>query len=232
MIAPAHRYPTQISGRISCSTWQPMALRRPPPIEDPLRAWHALGHALHLGGTSRQRGRARVAARLGDDDSDGHRYEFGADLVAVALLVLNPTPLAVDQVVESGDRDVEALRDLVRDRLGTLRLSEDDEVVAPDVAREVPLRRDLLERLEDDRGQRLDHVVAAHEAVMVVVALERVDVRIEDRKAFLGAETLRDLAQDVGVAAHPRQGIELACGCRTRYHRAQARHQLFWDEGL
>src|SRR5258708_29946064 len=100
MIAPAHRHPTHISGTLRYSTWQPMALRRPASIEHPLRTWHALGHALHLGGTSRQRRRARVAARLGDDDSDGHRYEFGADLVAVALLVLDPTPLAVDQVVK------------------------------------------------------------------------------------------------------------------------------------
>src|SRR6266852_6626737 len=148
MIAPAHRHPTHISGQVLGSTWQPMTLRRPAPIEHPLRTRHALGHALHLGGTSRQRGRACVAARLGDDYADRHRHEFGPDLVAVSLLVLDPTALAVDQVVKRGHRDVETLSDLVGDRLGTLWFGEDDEVVAADVARKVLFRRNLLERLE------------------------------------------------------------------------------------
>src|SRR5713226_6613648 len=133
-----------------------MALRRPAPIEHPLRTRHALGHALHLGGTSRQRGRACVAARLRDDYADRYRHEFSPDLVAVSLLVLDPTPLAVDQVVKGRHCYVEALRDLVGDWLGKLWLGEDDEVVAADVARKVLFRGHLLERLDDDRRQRLD----------------------------------------------------------------------------
>src|SRR5216683_8347527 len=143
MIDPAHGHPTHISGTLRSSSFQPMALRWPAPIEDPLRTRHALGHAFDLGRTSRQRGRACVAARLRDDYADRHRHEFSPDLVAVSLLVLDPTPLTVDQVVKRRDRDVEALRDLIRDRLGKLRLGEDDEVVAADMARKMLFRGHL-----------------------------------------------------------------------------------------
>src|SRR6266849_3474194 len=232
MIAPAYRYPTRLSETCRTSTRCPVALRWPASIEDPLRTRHALRHALDLGGTSGERGRARVAARLCDDDADRDRHELGSDLVPVALLVLDPPPPAVDQVIEGGDGGVEAPGDLVCDRLGKLRLGEDDEVVTADVAGKVPAVGFLLEDLEDDRGQRLDHVVASHEAVVVVVALEGVDVRIEDREAFVRDQSLRDLAQDVGVAAHPGERVELAGGRRSRDDGAQARHELLWDEGF
>src|SRR5260370_4968588 len=104
MIAPAHRHPTHISGQVLGSTWQPMTLRRPAPIEHPLRTRHALGHARDLGGTSRQRGRACVAARLGDDYADRHRHAFGPDLVALSLLALHPPPRALAQLVKGADR--------------------------------------------------------------------------------------------------------------------------------
>src|SRR6266851_7251996 len=172
MISPAYHHPTRLRERSSlCS----VALGRPAAIKDPLRTRHALRHALDLGGTRGERGRARVAARLCDDDADRNRHELGSDLVSVALLVFDPPTLAVDQVVEGGDGGIEAPGDLVRDRLGKLRLGEDDEVVTADVAGKVPAAGFLLEDLEDDRGQRLDHVVASHEAVVVVVALEGVD---------------------------------------------------------
>src|SRR5713226_9264259 len=232
MIAPAYRYPTRLSETCRTSTRCPVALRWPASIEDPLRTRHAPRHALDLGGTRGERGRARVAARLCDDDADRDRHELGSDLVPVALLVLDPPPLAVDQVIEGGDGGVEAPGDLVCDRLGKLRLGEDDEVVTADVAGKVPAVGFLLEDLEDDRGQRLDHVVASHEAVVVVVALEGVDVRIEDREAFVRDQSLRDLAQDVGVAAHPGERVELAGGRRSRDDGAQARHELLWDEGF
>src|SRR5260370_27673319 len=122
MIAPAHRHPTQLTGSLPASTWQPMAVGGPAPIEHPLRTRHALGHALYLGGTSRQRGGAWVAARLRDDYADRHGHEFGSGLVALSLPVLHPAPFAVDQVVKGRHRYVEALGDLVGDRLGKLRL--------------------------------------------------------------------------------------------------------------
>src|SRR5229473_596192 len=139
---------------------------------------------------------------------------------------------ALDLGGTSGEGGVEAPGDLVCDRLGKLRLGEDDEVVTADVAGKVPAVGFLLEDLEDDRGQRLDHVVASHEAVVVVVALEGVDVRIEDREAFVRDQSLRDLAQDVGVAAHPGERVELAGGRRSRDDGPQARHELLWDEGF
>src|SRR6266566_7200461 len=184
-----------------------MAIRWAAAIEHPFRARHALGHTFDLGCAGRQGGCAGVAAWLRDDDPDRHRYELGSDLVAIAFFVLDPAALAVDQIVKGRHRCVEALRDLLSDRLSEGWLREDDEVIATDMAREVSFRRVLFEHLEDDRGQRFDDVVAAYEAVMVVVTLESVDVGIEDGEAILREETVRDLTQDVGVAAHARQGI-------------------------
>src|SRR6266566_737669 len=127
----------------------------------------------------------------------GHRHEIGPDLVAAAFLVLDPPALPVDQVVKGGHRCVEALGDLVGDVLCKLRLGEHHEVVAADVTREVPSRRVLLQDLEDDRRESLDHVVAANESVVVVVALEGVDVGVKDREALLADETDCYLTKDV-----------------------------------
>src|SRR5207248_3597192 len=105
--------------------------------------------------------------------------------VAAALLALDPALLAVRGLIEGGDRLVESPCDVGSDRLGQAGLSEDHEVVASDVAREVMLRRVFLEDLENDRGQRLDHIVATQESVVVVVALEGVDVGIQHREALV-----------------------------------------------
>ena len=53
------------------------------------------------------------------------------------------------------------------------------------VTREVLGRMVLFEDLENDRGQRLDHVVTAQETVVVVVALERIDVGVQHREALV-----------------------------------------------
>ena len=77
------------------------------------------------------------------------------------------------------------------------------------------LRRVILfEDLENDRGERLDHIVAAQESVVVVVALERVDVRIEHGEALVLSQAPADLAQDVAVAAHAGERAQPARGCR------------------
>src|SRR5438477_2349822 len=209
-----------------------MAIGRAASVQHPLRTGDPLGHALHFGRTCGERGGAGVASRLRDDDTDRHRDKIGPNLVAVALLVLDPSAFAVDQVVESRHRRIEAAGDLAGDVLRELRLGEDHKVVAADVAGEMPPRRVLLQDLENDRGERLDDIVPAHEAVVIVVALEGVDVGVQDRKALLANQTVGDLAKDVGVPTHARQRVELARGGGARDDRAQASDQLFGNEGF
>ena len=81
-------------------------------------------------------------------------------------------------------------------------------------------------------AERLDHVVAAKESVVVVVALEGVDVGIEDREPFVCLQALVDLAQDVGVPAHAGQRVQVARVGRPADHCAEARDELFGDERL
>src|ERR1700694_4220250 len=208
------------------------SLRRSPPVEDPFRAWHSLRHALDLRGASRDGRGAAVAPRLGDHDPDRHRDERRAKDVAASLFGLDPSAVAVGRVVQRRDRLVEPLRDLCRDGLGHGRLGQDHEVVATDVTREMAWRMILLEYLEHDRRERLDHVIAAEEPVVVVVALEGIDVRVEDREAFVVREPAADLAQDVAVAAHAGQRAQAACRRGPGHHGAQSRDELLGDEWL
>src|ERR1700694_2327023 len=208
------------------------SLRRSPPVEDPFRAWHSLRHALALRGASRDGRGAAVAPRLGDHDPDRHRDERRAKDVAASLFGLDPSAVAVGRVVQRRDRLVEPLRDLCRDGLGHGRLGQDHEVVATDVTREMAWRMILLEYLEHDRRERLDHVIAAEEPVVVVVALEGIDVRVEDREAFVVREPAADLAQDVAVAAHAGQRAQAACRRGPGHHGAQSRDELLGDEWL
>ena len=90
----------------------------------------------------------------------------------------------------------------------------------------------LLEDLEDDRGQRLDDVVTTKEAVVVVVALEGIDVRVQDREALVLCQPPRDLAKYVAVAAHPGERAQPTRGRRSRHHRTQSRHELLGHERL
>ncbi len=65
---------------------------------------------------------------------------------------------------------------------------------------------------------------------MVVVALERVDVGVEDGESLVVGKAARDLAQDVGVAAHPGQRAQAPRRLRARHHRAKAGDELLGDE--
>jgi len=138
----------------------------------------------------------------------------------------------VDGVVERRNGLIETPGDVGRDRLGHARLGQDHEVVTADMTREVLTGVTLFENLEDDCRERLDHVVAAQEAVVIVVALERIDVRIQHCEALVLRQPAADLTQDVAVAAHASQRAEAASRGRARHHRAQARDELFRDEGL
>src|SRR5438552_5665579 len=205
-------------------------LRGPAAVEHPLRPGHALGDTFDLRGARGHRGGAAVAARLRDHDSDRHRHERRAQHAAAALFGLDPAPVAVDRVVESRDRLVESLGDLGGDHLRHARLGQDHEVVAADVAREVLSGVVLFQDLEDDRRQRLDDVVAAQEAVVVVVALEGIDVGVEHREALALSQAPADLAEDVAVAAHAGERAQPPRGRGARHHRPQPGHELFGHE--
>ncbi len=94
----------------------------------------------------------------------------------------------------------------------------------------MPRRIVLFENLEDDRRERLDHVVAPQEPVVVVVAFEGVDVGVEARESFAAREAQAHLAEDVAVAAHPCQRVEVARGRGAAHHGAQACHKLLRNE--
>src|SRR5579872_7053277 len=229
MLAPASRGSFELKRLVRSA---PESLRRPAAVKDPFRTRHALGDALHLGRAGGERRRARVAPRFGHHDAYRDRYERRPQDVAVAFLGFDPSTIPVLRVVKGRHGGVEAPRDLGCDRLGHAGLGQDHEVVATDVTRKMLLRIVLLEDLEDDGGQRLDHVVTAQESVMVVVALERVDVRVQDGEALVLRETPADLTQDVAVAAHAGQRAELTCRGRPGHHRAKSGHQLLGNERL
>ena len=113
---------------------------------------------------------------------------------------LDRAALAVVGVVELGHRAVEARDDLLGDAFGVLRHAEDDEVVAADVADEGVVTAVLLRRGEEDARQRLDRLVAAGVAVVVVEGLEVIDVDLEHRERRAGAETALELLVDRVVA--------------------------------
>src|SRR2546428_1175929 len=226
MLAPGYR--TAVSLRMGAASAE--ARRGTAAVEPPLRPGHALGDTFDLRRARGHRGGAAVAARLRDHDSDRHRQEGGAQHAAAALFGLDPAPVAVDRVVESRDRLVESLGDLGGDHLRHAWLGQDHEVVAADVAREVLSRVVLLQDLEDDGRERLDHVVAAQEAIVVVVALEGIDVGVEHREALALSKAPADLAEDVAVAAHAGERAQPPRGRGARQDRAQPGHDAFGHE--
>src|SRR5258708_27703139 len=152
--------------------------RRPAAVQDPLRTWHALGDPLYLRSAGSKRRRARVPARFRDHDPDRNRDQGRAQAAPVALLGLDPAALSVLRVVQRRHCIIKTLGDLVRDRFRHAWIGEDDEVVATHVARKVSRRIVGFEDLEDDRGEGLDHVIAAQEPVWVVLPLESIDFRL------------------------------------------------------
>src|SRR5712664_4454629 len=191
MLAPAHPSSLSLNRRVASAE----TLRRPAPVKHPLRSRHALRDALDLGGSGCHRGRAAVAARFDDHDPDRHRHERRAKHAAAAFFGLDPASVSVGWVVERGNRLIESFGDLRGDRLSHAGLGQDHEVVAADVAREMLRRVVLLQDFEHDGGEGLVHVVAAQEAVVVVVALEGIDVGVEDREALVLDEPAADLSQ-------------------------------------
>src|ERR1700674_2601997 len=223
MLAPGYGHVVELSTE---------PFRGPAAVQHPLGAGHPLGHAFDLGRARRQRRGARVAAGFRNDDSNRHRDQRRAQVVAVALLGLDPAAFPVLRVVQRGHCVVESPGHRAGDCLGEAGVGEDHKVVAADVARKVLWRVILFEHLEDDRGERLDHVIAAQEAVMVVVALEGIDVGIQAGEPLVGGEAAAHLSQDVAVSAHAGQRGEGALWGRAAHDGAQARHELLRDERL
>ena len=80
---------------------------------------------------------------------------------------------------------VELVDDVLRHDLRARRRHDHHEVVAADVADEVVLAAELLDRAAQDVGQKADDLVALLVAVVVVEALEIVDVDVEKRERLL-----------------------------------------------
>src|SRR5438270_5887943 len=120
MLAPGYR--TSLSLRMRNASAE--TLRGTAAVEHPLRPRHALGDAFDLGRARGDRRGAAVAAGLRDHDPDGNRDHRRAQHAAVALLSLDPSSVAVDRVVESGDRLIAPLGDPGGDHLPHARLAQ------------------------------------------------------------------------------------------------------------
>ena len=80
--------------------------------------------------------------------------------------------------------------------------------------------------------QELDDLVAAREPVVVVVALEAVEVGVEAGEARAISETALDLERDLGVAGKLRDRIQAAEQLPADEHRARSGEELRRIEGL
>ena len=110
------------------------------------------------------------------------------------------------------------LEAFVRDGRGR----DDDEVVAADVA-EVALGRELRRARREHAREAADHLVAADEAVAIVVLLEAVEVGVEHarRRLVHGGE---DPALDAAVAGQARERVRALR--RLHLERRRADHEL------
>src|SRR5574340_1821906 len=107
--------------------------------------------------------------------ADREACERKHDLVALAVLAAHAAALQVLSLEELRGLGAETLDGALATRLPVLALHQHDEIVAADVAEEIPAR---VHRTRKNGGGKLDHVVAAPVAVRVVEGLEVVDVAV------------------------------------------------------
>ena len=115
--------------------------------------------------------------------------------------------MAILFVVQRRCERVEVPDDVLGQRLRLPGPGDQDEVVTADVAREPRLGPDSCQRLGEQTAGGPDGLVAAHEAVIVVVGLEIVEVCVEDgERGVLGVHHLLELVRDLEVAREAGEG--------------------------
>src|SRR5262249_7000733 len=159
-------------------------------------ALHPLAEGLELGERVVQL-REVEALELGvrrQSDGDAHEREILELVTAVAHA--HEALLSVLFLVQLGALPLEGFLYTLRPRFAALGRTQDDEVVAADVADEVVLVAVLVDDLDQRLGDARDGDVSAGEAVAVVVGLEVIDVEDHLRERTALVEPALALGQD------------------------------------
>src|SRR5690606_15486569 len=117
-------------------------------------------------------------------------------------------------------------------RLGHLGVDDGDEVVASDVADEGVALTDGVGGVLEAAAAEADHLVAPHEAVVVVERLEIVEVAVHESEGLPGGDAILDLLGDPEVPGKAGEGRQVAGGLGAPQHGLHASDQLRDVEGL
>src|SRR5690606_9685329 len=191
-----------------------------------------LGELLHLHGHGR-------SLPLGLDlpvgvagDPEGDRADGNGVALTAAVHDLDVAAQGVGGVVVVEDAVVEPLDDLLAVRLGHLGVDDGDEVVASDVADEGVALTDGVGGVLEAAAAEADHLVAPHEAVVVVERLEIVEVAVHEGEGLPGGDAILDLLGDPEVPGKAGEGRQVAGGLGAPQHGLHASDQLRDVEGL